>query len=78
MLYVNKAPDFSTNTPENLSARWWKCDDLALFCNHRTWASCIYKFDHEQLCTLKYSRVKHEAVCWTAEAWLKLGHAAAQ
>jgi len=30
---------------------------------------------HELLCIPNYSRVKYEAICPTAKAWLKLGHA---
>ena len=65
----------SAQTPHtNCQARWWRADDLGLFCSHRTWTSCSHSVHHELLCIPKYSRVKCEAICPTAKAWLKLGH----
>ena len=44
------------------------------FCSHRTWTPCSQWVHHELLYIPKYSRVKCEAICLTAKAWLKLGH----
>ena len=42
--------------------------------SHRTWAPCSHWVHHELLWIPKYSRVKYEAICPTAKAWLKLAH----
>lgn len=57
---------------------WWRGDDLVWFCSYRNWAHCSHRVNHELPCTAEYSRVKCEAICLTAKAWLKLGRATEQ
>ena len=41
----------------------------------RSRTPCSRQVDHKLLCIPKYSRVKCEAICPTAKAWMKVGHA---
>lgn len=58
----------SINSHEILNTQEGQADD-------GTWVPPSH---HELVCIAKYSRVKHEAICPTAKAWLKLGHATEQ
>ena len=69
----------SAKTPyTNCDAWWFRGDDLGLFCSQRTWVSHSHWVNHKFLSILKYSRVKYETICLTAEAWPKLGHTTGQ
>jgi len=71
-------PSILAQTPyTNCQELWWR-GDVGLFYSHSTIALCSRWVDQELLSIPKYSRVKCEAICLTAEAWMRLGCAAGQ
>lgn len=61
-------------TPDSkCKARWWRGDDLNLFCSHRTLAHCSHWVDHEVIYTLKYLSCKTD--CPAYKTWSKYGYA---
>ena len=67
----------SAQTPHtNCQARWWRL--MIWACSAATKPGHLTVTESTINCKPKYSRVKCEAICPTAKAWLKLGHETGQ